>query len=199
MPEPSTINHLVQFKYDREFFVAEFKNGVSHYEIDIVSKTVKLLKKYTYKDLGLPNNELYIVDINLNHYNTTKNIYVLDAQFGIIELPLEGKEKIGKIIVSQRNCEAFDSVESNHYVLLCQLQGYSVIIEAYEYFEKKSNERKYKKIEPIFRANYLNDLHLTEKYYMIYSHKSIHVFWNTKNNKLPETLDTQSELSVPGL
>lgn len=64
-------------------------------------------------------------------------------------------------------------------VMLCQSQGHSTIIEAYQYLEKKSQERKYRKVEPIFQANYLNDLHLTRDYYLVYSYKSIHAFWNT--------------------
>lgn len=34
---------------------------------------------------------------------------------------------------------------------------------------------------------------------MIFSNKLINVFWNTKKNRLPETLDTQSQISIPGL
>jgi len=70
-------------------------------------------------------------------------------------------------------------------VLLCQNQGHSSIIEAYRYIEKKTGEPKYRKVEPIFHANYLNDLFVGDKYYIIYSHKNIHVFWNTLKNRLP--------------
>jgi hypothetical protein len=34
---------------------------------------------------------------------------------------------------------------------------------------------------------------------MIFSNKVIDVFWNTVKNRLPETLDTQSQISIPGL
>jgi len=33
----------------------------------------------------------------------------------------------------------------------------------------------------------------------VFSYKSIHVFWNTEKNRLPETLETQSEIVIPGL
>ncbi len=34
---------------------------------------------------------------------------------------------------------------------------------------------------------------------MIFSNKLINVFWNTKENKLPEALETQSQILIPGL
>lgn len=34
---------------------------------------------------------------------------------------------------------------------------------------------------------------------MIFSNKLINVFWNTKKNRIPEQLDTQSQISIPGL
>ncbi len=34
---------------------------------------------------------------------------------------------------------------------------------------------------------------------MIFSNKLINVFWNTKQNKLPEALETQSQILIPGL
>lgn len=46
-------------------------------------------------------------------------------------------------------------------MLLCQSQGHSTIIEAYRYQDRRTKEYKYRKIEPLFQANYLNDLHLT--------------------------------------
>ena len=42
-----------------------------------------------------------------------------------------------------------------------------------------------KKLEPIYQANYLNDLHVTDSYFLAYSYKQIHAFWNTRKNKLP--------------
>jgi len=34
---------------------------------------------------------------------------------------------------------------------------------------------------------------------MIFSNKLINVFWNAKKNRIPEQLDTQSQISIPGL
>lgn len=34
---------------------------------------------------------------------------------------------------------------------------------------------------------------------MIFSNKLINVFWNTKKNRIPEQLDTKSQVSIPGL
>jgi hypothetical protein len=95
-------------------------------------------------------------------------------------------------------CESFDSLGRDHLVLLCQSQGHSTIVEAFASKGRKG-ERKYRKVEPVFYASYLNDLHVTEDYYLVYSYKSLHVFWNTQKHRLPETLQTQSELSLPGL
>jgi hypothetical protein len=33
----------------------------------------------------------------------------------------------------------------------------------------------------------------------VYSYRSLNVFWNTQKNRLPESLETQSELVIPGL
>lgn len=96
-------------------------------------------------------------------------------------------------------CESFDSVERNHIVLLCQNQGHSTIIEVYREFSLKTKKFIYRKLEPIFQGNYLNDLHLTDSFYLVYSYKDIHVFWNTQKHRLPETLETQSEIILPGL
>lgn len=96
-------------------------------------------------------------------------------------------------------CESFDSIDLNHIVLLCQNQGHSTILEVYREINPRTKEYTYRKLEPIFQVNYLNDLHVTDSYYSVYSYKNIHIFWNTKKNRLPETLETQSEIVLPGL
>jgi hypothetical protein len=34
---------------------------------------------------------------------------------------------------------------------------------------------------------------------MVFSNKLINVFWNTKKNKLPTSLESQSQINIPGL
>lgn len=89
------------------------------------------------------------------------------------------------MLVAHRSCESFDTLGEEHFVLLCQSQGHSTVIEAYRYQDARTKEYKYRKLEPLFQANYLNDLHLTDQYYIVYSYKSLHVFWNTQKNRLP--------------
>lgn len=36
-------------------------------------------------------------------------------------------------------------------------------------------------------------------FYIVFSHKKLHVFWNTKSNDLPERINTESQISLPGL
>ena len=75
--------------------------------------------------------------------------------------------------------------------MICQ-QGGSFIVESYRYLDKKTSTYKYRKFQPIFNANYINDIHVTDEYYLVYSYKALKIFWNTEKNKLPETLETQS-------
>lgn len=196
LPEPSSIVHLQQTGKDLEFYVAESLKGLAHYRLNPQTKKIELIKRFTGKDLQLEEKFSYIVDINLRLLSSGI-VYALDAEAGLVEVSI--KEGKGKVVVAHRNCESFDSISEEHFVLLCQSQGHSTIIEAYRYQDRRTKEYKYRKIEPLFHANYLNDLHLTEQYYIVYSYKSLHVFWNTEKNRLPESLETQSEIVIPGL
>ena len=147
--------------------------------------------------LGLPGQFSYVVDVNLNYFRESV-VLALDAELGLVELDFRDNIT-GRVVVAHRMCESFDSVERDHVVLLCQNQGHSTIIEAYREYNPRSHQHQYRKLEPIFQSNYLNDLHVADSYYLVYSYKNILVFWNTRKNQLPETLETQSSINLPAL
>ena len=115
----------------------------------------------------------YVVDVSLERYQEGV-IMVLDSWLGVVEIPI-GKEAESNVIVPQRMCESFDTMEKEHIVLICQDQGHTTIIEAYW----ESNMNVYKRLEPVFKADYLNDLWVGKRYSLVYSYNSLHVFWNT--------------------
>lgn len=155
------------------------------------------MERYTGARLGL-NGLSFVVDVSVKYLEREKVVLLLDAEMGVVEVSFAETMPRAEIVVSQRMCESLDSLGRDHLVLLCQSQGHSTIVEAFASKGRKG-ERKYRKVEPVFYASYLNDLHVTEDYYLVYSYKSLHVFWNTQKHRLPETLQTQSELSLPGL
>lgn len=69
------------------------------------------------------------MDFTLNYYESHKAIYILDIHGGVIELSFKNeKATTAKQIIAQKFCESFDSFEIEHFVLLCQSQGQSIII-----------------------------------------------------------------------
>jgi hypothetical protein len=186
LPEPSSIIHLQQIGSALEFYAAESLKGLAHYRLNAQTKKVELVQRFTGTSLGLGEQFSYIVDVNLRLLDSGI-VYALDAETGLVEVNIRDEAK-SRVIVAHRNCESFDTISEEHFVLLCQSQGHSTIIEAYRYQDRRTKDYKYRKIEPLFQANYLNDLHLTDQYYLVFSYKSLHVFWNTQKNRLPESL-----------
>ena len=138
----------------------------------------------------------YVVDVNLQQYKNGV-IIALDAWLGVVEVPVSGGK--AKVIVSQRMCVSFDTIEEGHIVMICQNQGQSTIIEAYRRSRPDSKGNLYQTLTPVFHYEYINDLHVTWNYYLVYSYNSLHVFWNTQRNRLPETFTTQSQIPIDGL
>ncbi len=67
----------------------------------------------------------------MTQYVEQGEIYLLDAKAGLIRMKFDSKTKKlsdPEIIVSQSNCEAFDSSSNDYFVLLCQIQGSTSII-----------------------------------------------------------------------
>lgn len=75
----------------------------------------------------------YIVDINIRSLKTDNIIYVLDGIKGVFRINLTNSLKDPKIelVVNEPNCNAMDSMNVNHLVLVCQLGSASYIVEAY--------------------------------------------------------------------
>ena len=57
----------------------------------------------------------------------------------------------------------------------------------------------FQKLQPAYHLNYFNDLETSRDYFMVFSHKIINVYWSSKENNIPETVDTRSQLDLPGL
>ena len=105
----------------------------------------------------------------------------------------------GRVAVGHRMCESFDTVRRQHVVLLCQNQGHSTIVESFREWDRKSKQYHYRKAEPVFQGNYLNDLHVGPHYFLAYSYTNIHTFWANHNSNQIHTVDTQGQIVLPGL
>lgn len=73
---------------------------------------------------------LYLVDINIKSLESHNIIYVLDALVGVFRLNLTASQREPNIelVVSQSNCNAMDSMNYDHLVLVCQLGSSSYIV-----------------------------------------------------------------------
>ena len=75
--------------------------------------------------------------------------------------------------------------------------GSSSIVEVYG--TETDGEIKFEHSQPQYHFNYFNDLDINKNYYMVFSHKILNVYWNSRENNIPETVNTQSQLNLPGL
>jgi len=126
-----------------EFYAAESLKGLSHYRLNTQTKKIELVKRFNTDSLKINGTFSYIVDLNLRQLPSGV-IFVLDAETGLIEVNVTAST--GKLMVGHRNCESFDTIGDEHFVLLCQSQGHSTIIEAYRYQDRRTKENKYRKI-----------------------------------------------------
>jgi hypothetical protein len=57
----------------------------------------------------------------------------------------------------------------------------------------------FEKLQPEYHVNYFNDLEINKNYFLVFSHKTLNVYWSSKENNIPETVNTRSQLDLPGL
>ena len=62
----------------------------------------------------------------------------------------------------------------------------------------ENGELKFSNSKPQYHLNYFNDLEINKNYYMVFSHKVVNVYWNSRENNIPETVNSQSQLDLAG-
>jgi hypothetical protein len=91
-----------------------------------------------------------------------------------------------------------DSKSFDLIVLVCQLGSSSYIVEASATLNH-NGEYEFKKLQPEYQLNYFNDLEINDNYFLVFSHRALNVYWSAKANNIPETINTRSQLDLPGL
>ena len=82
-------------------------------------------------------------------------------------------------MVFEPNCNAMDSVNVDHLVLVCQLGSSSYIVEAYSTLNDRG-EYVFHKLQPEYHINYFNDLEMSKNYFLVFSHRTLNVYWSSK-------------------
>lgn len=57
----------------------------------------------------------------------------------------------------------------------------------------------FEKLQPEYHLNYFNDLQINKNYFLVFSHRVLSVYWSARENHIPETVNTRSQLDLPGL
>ena len=104
-----------------------------------------------------------------------------------------------ELVVAEPNCNAVDSLSVDHMVLVCQLGSASYVVEVTGSYSKEKGKWVFVKGQPSYHMNYFNDLECNTNYFMVHSHKTLNVYWSAKNNNIPDTVDTRSQLDLLGL
>lgn len=117
---------------------ADSESGLSLYKFSTpensATQSISLVESYSCEELQIKDNRTCrITDLSYSH--SEQRLYVLDSQSGIIEYQMKenGKDRhlleMQQYVTKSTGCEVFDYVSRDLFVLVCELEIPSYIVE----------------------------------------------------------------------